>query len=72
MEFQKLSLLLEGKTGIFFIGYLENREHVIGNTVSVSHGIFPYFWRKEKFFISFLGQIMPSVMVATTTIEKKS
>ena len=46
MEFQKLSLLLEGKTGIFFIGYLENREHVIGSTVSISHGIFPYFWRK--------------------------
>lgn len=51
MEFQKLRLLLEGKIGISFIGYLENREHVIGNTVSISHGIFPYFCENRFFYI---------------------
>ena len=72
MEFQKPRLLLEGQKGIFLHWLSENREHAIGSTVSVSHGIFPYFWRKEKFFMSFLGLIMPSFMVATATIEKKS
>ena len=29
MEFQKLSLLLEGKTGIFFIGYLKTESMLL-------------------------------------------